>query len=93
MGSACFGNRMDIHTIPKFVAMAEILMRRGTQAADDPTAFQARAVLENLGPRIQRRVPGVCLAAPCPCSASSLQTPPARRANRRCVKASLMIQV
>lgn len=57
MGSSFFGNRMDIRTIEKFEATAEIVMRRGPKPADDPAAFDARAVLENLGPRIQRPAP------------------------------------
>ena len=59
MGSPFLGNRMDIRTIEKFEATAEIVMRRGAKPADDPVAFDARAVLENLGPRIQRPAPRV----------------------------------
>lgn len=54
MGSPFFGDRLDVRTIEKFEATAEIVMRRGAKPADDPAAFDARAVLENLGPRIQR---------------------------------------
>jgi len=57
MGGPFFGSQMDIRTIQKFEATAEIVMRRGPKSADDPTAFDARAVLENLGPRIQRPAP------------------------------------
>lgn len=58
MGGPFFASRLDIRTIEKFEATAEIVMRRGAKPADDPTAFDARAVLENLGPRIQRPAPG-----------------------------------
>ena len=58
MGSAFFARRLDIRTMEKFEATAEVVMRRGGKPADDPTAFEARAVLENLGQRIQRPTPG-----------------------------------
>ncbi len=48
---------MDVRTINKFEASAEIVMRRGAKAADDAAAFDARAVMENLGPRIVRSAP------------------------------------
>lgn len=57
MGSPFFASRMDVRTIQKFEATAEIVLGRGAKPADDPAAFEARAVLENLGPRIQRPVP------------------------------------
>jgi hypothetical protein len=48
---------MDIRTVQKFEATAEIIMHRGAKPTDDPRAFDARSVMENLGPRIQRPVP------------------------------------
>lgn len=57
MGGPFFGSQMDIRTIEKFEATAEIVMRRGPKSADDPAAFDARAVLESLGSRIQRPAP------------------------------------
>jgi hypothetical protein len=54
MGSPFFASQMDVRTIQKFEATAEILMGRGPKPATDPAAFEARAVIENLGPRIQR---------------------------------------
>lgn len=57
MGGAFLGGRMDVRTINKFEASAEIVMRRGAKAADDAAAFDARAVMENLGPRIVRSAP------------------------------------
>ncbi|WP_375269320.1 hypothetical protein [Phenylobacterium sp.] len=52
MGSPFFASRIDVQTIQKFEATAEIVMGRGAKPADDPTAFDARAVQENLRPRI-----------------------------------------
>ncbi|MCI3130778.1 CC0125/CC1285 family lipoprotein [Phenylobacterium aquaticum] len=57
MGGPFFANRIDVRTIQKFEATAEIVMARGAKPLDDPAAFEARAVLENLGPRIQRPAP------------------------------------
>lgn len=54
MGSPFFAGRMDLRTIEKFEATAEIVMGRGEKPGDDPTAFDARAVMENLVSRIQR---------------------------------------
>lgn len=45
---------MDVSTVEKFTASAEIVLGKGPKQADDPETFDARAVLENLGPRIQR---------------------------------------
>lgn len=52
MGSPFFASQMDVQTIQKFEATAEIVMGRGAKPADDPVAFDARAVQENLRPRI-----------------------------------------
>jgi hypothetical protein len=57
MGGPFFANRMDIRTIQRFEAIAEIVMNRGSKPADDPATFNAREVLQNLGPRIQRPAP------------------------------------
>lgn len=54
MGSPFFASRMDLRTIQKFEASAEIVMGRGAKPVDDPSAFDARAVVANLGPGIQR---------------------------------------
>ncbi|MCA6256785.1 MAG: hypothetical protein IM650_01650 [Phenylobacterium sp.] len=45
---------MDVSTIEKFTASAEIVLGKGPKRADDSETFDARAVMENLGPRIQR---------------------------------------
>lgn len=45
--------------IPKtrYQAFADIIVLSGTKPADDATAYDARSVIEALGPRIQRPVP------------------------------------
>jgi hypothetical protein len=44
----------DISTIERFTASAEIFLGKGPKPAGDTDTFDARAVIENLGPRIQR---------------------------------------
>ena len=53
-GDPFWADRMDVRTIEKFEASAEIVMTKGPKIEGDPKAFDARAVVENLGPRIQR---------------------------------------
>ncbi|MFZ3485322.1 CC0125/CC1285 family lipoprotein [Sphingomonas sp. 3-13AW] len=50
-GSPFFNN--DIRTVDKYEAVAEIIVGRGPKPADNIRAFDARAVVENLGPRVQ----------------------------------------
>ncbi|MFM8375086.1 MAG: CC0125/CC1285 family lipoprotein [Phenylobacterium sp.] len=45
---------MDVATVEKFTASAEIVLGKGPKRGEDPETFDARAVIENLGPRIQR---------------------------------------
>lgn len=52
-GDPFWADRVDIRTVEKFEASAEIVMRKGAKPADDPRAFDARAVVDNLRPRIQ----------------------------------------
>ena len=52
-GDPFWANRMDVRTVERFEASAEILMGRGAKPQNDPKAFDARAVMENLRPRIQ----------------------------------------
>lgn len=54
-GDPFWADRVDVRTVERFEAAAEITMGKGAKPADDPRAFDARAVVENLGPRIQRR--------------------------------------
>lgn len=56
-GSPFWGDSIDVRTVTKFEAAAEIVTQRGPKPADDPRAFDARAVVENLGPRLVRPVP------------------------------------
>ncbi|HEY9236264.1 MULTISPECIES: CC0125/CC1285 family lipoprotein [Phenylobacterium] len=53
-GSPFWSDSVDVRTVTKFEASAEIVMHRGAKPADDPRAFDARAVVNNLGPRIVR---------------------------------------
>ena len=43
---------VDVRTIDRFEASAEIVMGRGPKPADNVRAFDARAVIDNLRPRI-----------------------------------------
>ena len=49
---------LDTQTVEKFEATAEIILTHGPKVAADPTAFDARSVIETLGPKIQRPVVG-----------------------------------
>ncbi|MEP9401064.1 CC0125/CC1285 family lipoprotein [Sphingomonas sp. VNH70] len=51
-GDPFFGNSMDIRTIDKYEAMAEIVLGRGPKPGDNIRAFDARDVLRNLGPSV-----------------------------------------
>jgi hypothetical protein len=56
-GAPFWGDSMDVRTVTKFEASAEVMMHRGAKPADDPRAFDARAVVTNLGPRLLRPAP------------------------------------
>ena len=49
-----FGPEFDLREIDRYEASAEIVMGRGRKPADDPNAFDAREVIQNLGPRVTR---------------------------------------
>jgi hypothetical protein len=49
-----FGPDIDIREIDRFEATAEIVFGRGAKPAGDPNAFDAREVVNNLGPRVPR---------------------------------------
>jgi len=53
-GDPFWADRMDVRTVTKFEASAEVVMNRGAKPADDPRAFDARAVIANLSPRVTR---------------------------------------
>lgn len=50
-GDPYWGDRVDVRTVQRYEAMAEIIMFRGTRA--DPSSFNARQVIANLQPTIQ----------------------------------------
>ncbi|WP_293904364.1 hypothetical protein [Phenylobacterium sp.] len=52
-GDPFWGDRVDIRTVEKFEASAEIVLQKGAKPAGDIKAFDARAVIENLKPRIK----------------------------------------
>lgn len=56
-GDPFWGDRVDVRTVDRFEASAEIVMGKGAKPADDPRAFEARSVIENLKPRIQYPAP------------------------------------
>ena len=49
-----FGPEMDFREIDRFEATAEIVVGSGPKPAGDPNAFDAREVIQNLGPRVPR---------------------------------------
>ncbi|GAA4773593.1 hypothetical protein GCM10023219_21100 [Stakelama sediminis] len=51
-GPAWGGGGADIRTVTRYQAMAEIVMGKGPKPADNVRAFDARAVIANLGPTI-----------------------------------------
>lgn len=53
-GDPFWGNDLDVRQIDRFEATAEIVMGRGAKPANDPNAFDAREVIQNLGPRVLR---------------------------------------
>ena len=56
-GDPFWANRVDVRTVDRFEASAEIVLGKGAKPADDPRAFDARSVIENLRPRIQYPAP------------------------------------
>lgn len=54
-GDPFWGRRdIDVREIDRYEASAEIVMGRGPKPAGDPNAFDAREVIQNLGPRVMR---------------------------------------
>lgn len=53
-GDPFWADRVDVRTIEKYEATAEIVMGKGPPPPADSHAFDARAVLANLGPTIVR---------------------------------------
>lgn len=56
-GDPFFGDRVDVRTVDKFEASAEIVMGKGVKPAGDPRAFDAHAVIDSLRPKIQYPAP------------------------------------
>jgi hypothetical protein len=56
-GDPFWSDRYDVQTIQNFEASAEIVTHKGAKPADDPRAFDARAVVDNLKPKIQYPAP------------------------------------
>lgn len=52
-GDPFWADRVDVRTIDRYEATAEIVMHRGPKPQGDPHAFDARAVIENLRPQIR----------------------------------------
>jgi hypothetical protein len=55
-GQPFWGDQTQISTVQKFKAVAEIAVGHGPKPAGDPRAFDAHAVMANLGPKIVRPV-------------------------------------
>lgn len=49
-----FGPSLDVREIDRYEATAEIVVGNGPKPAGDPNAFDAREVVQNLGPRLPR---------------------------------------
>ena len=56
-GDPFWADSVNVETVQKFEATADIVMHHGVKPSDDAKAFDARAVLANLGPKIQRPTP------------------------------------
>ncbi|MDP1735861.1 MAG: hypothetical protein Q8L23_00315 [Caulobacter sp.] len=56
-GDPFWADRVDVRTVERFEASAEILLGKGPKPAGDPRAFDARDVMANLGPTIIRPEP------------------------------------
>lgn len=54
-----WGRNMDVQQVTRYEAHAEIIMGRGAMPPAESHGFNAREVLENLGPRVVRPDPGV----------------------------------
>ena len=51
-GDPFWDRQVDVRTVDRYEATAEIVMGRGPKPRNDPRAFSAREVMDNLGPRI-----------------------------------------
>ena len=55
-GDPFFASQAEVRTIQKFEASAEIVMHKGVKPGGDPRAYDARQIMENLTPSVQRPV-------------------------------------
>jgi hypothetical protein len=53
-GDPFWADQIDIHTVERYEASAEIIMRHGPKPADDKHAFDARDVMSNLAGKIEK---------------------------------------
>lgn len=51
-GDPFWGNNIDVRTVDRYEASAEIVMRKGTPAKDEVRAFNARDVADRIGPTV-----------------------------------------
>ncbi|OJU19276.1 MULTISPECIES: hypothetical protein [unclassified Sphingomonas] len=51
-GDPFWGNNIDVRTVDRYEASAEIVMRKGTPAKDEVRAFNARDVSDRIGPTV-----------------------------------------
>ena len=56
-GDPFWADTVNVQTIENFEASAEIVTHKGAKPTDDPRAFDAHAVVENLKPKIQYPAP------------------------------------
>ena len=56
-GGPFWADSVNVQTIQNFEASAEIITHKGAKPADDPRAFDAHAVVENLKPKIRYPAP------------------------------------
>ncbi len=54
-GDPFWADSLQVQTVEKFQATAEIVMHHGPKPEGDPRAFDARGVMANLGPKIVRK--------------------------------------
>jgi len=51
-GDPFWGNNIDVRTVDRYEASAEIVMRKGTPAKDEVRAFNAKDVADRIGPTV-----------------------------------------
>ncbi|MBW4329441.1 hypothetical protein KY084_00930 [Stakelama sp. CBK3Z-3] len=52
-GDPFWGNEVDVRTVDRYQAMTEIVLGKGPKPKDNVRAFDARSVIDNLGPTIE----------------------------------------